>query len=55
MIEFKAASELGKPIEKALELCTEQWTDNRLPNWEMIGYCATKQAQAYRSLHPSSP
>jgi hypothetical protein len=56
MLQFKAVSdELGKPIEKALERCTEQWTADRLPNWQMIGFCATKQAEAYRSLRPSSP
>lgn len=57
MLQFKQVSdELGKPIEKALEHCTEEWTKDRLPNWKMIGYCATKQAEAYRSLHqPSSP
>jgi hypothetical protein len=56
MLQFKAVSdELGKPIEKALKRCTEEWTKDRLPNFAMIGYCATRQAAAYRSLHPSSP
>jgi ferredoxin len=51
MLQFKAVSdELGKPIEKALEHCTEEWTTDRLPNFAMIGYCATKQAESYRSL-----
>lgn len=53
MVEFKDVSDqLGKPIEKALEKCTEQWTKDRLPNWQMIGYCATQQAAAYRTLNP---
>lgn len=57
MLQFKAVSdELGKPIEKSLERCTEEWTKNRVPNFAMIGYCATRQAEAYRSLRrPSSP
>jgi hypothetical protein len=56
MLAFKEASDsIGKPLEKALERCTEEWTKDRLPNWEMIGYCATKQAEAYRNLHPASP
>jgi hypothetical protein len=34
MLQFKAVSdELGKPIEKALERCTEEWTKDRLPNF----------------------
>lgn len=56
MLQFKRVSdELGKPIEKALEQCTEKWTTDRLPNWQMIGYCATSQAEAYRRLNPTSP
>jgi len=52
MLQFKTVSdELGKPIEKALERCTEEWTKDRLPNFAMIGYCATRQAEAYRALH----
>lgn len=51
MAEFKAASDaFGKPLEKALEKCAEEWTKLRVPNWEMIGYCAKNQAEAYRSL-----
>lgn len=51
MLQFKAVSdELGKPIEKALEGCTEEWTKDRLPDWQMIGYCSTKQADAFRAL-----
>ena len=53
MLQFKAVSdELGKAIEPALEQCTEEWTKDRLPDFAMIGYCASKQAEAYRSLHP---
>lgn len=56
MVQFKSVSDdLGKPIEKALEKCVEEWTKDRLPDFSMIGYCATRQAEAYRSLHPSSP
>lgn len=56
MLQFKAVSdELGKPIEKTLEHCTEEWTKDRLPDFAMIGHCATRQADAFRSLHPSSP
>lgn len=53
MLQFKAVSdELGKPIEKALEKCTEAWTKDRLPDWQMIGHCAVEQATAYRALKP---
>ncbi|MES2902829.1 MAG: hypothetical protein V4696_01465 [Pseudomonadota bacterium] len=57
MLKFKAASaSVGKPLEKALEKCTEQWTKNRLPDWAMIGYCANNQAEAYLKLNsPPSP
>lgn len=52
MLQFKAVSdELGKPIEKALEQCTEEWTKDRLPDFAMIGYCATRQAEGYKALH----
>ena len=55
MLKFKQASEeTGKPLEKALERCTEEWTSDRLPDWSMIGYCAEKQAQSYRALNPPS-
>jgi hypothetical protein len=56
MLAFKDASDsIGKPLEKALEQCTEDWTKDRLPDWEMVGMCASKQAEAYRNLHPASP
>ncbi len=52
MVKFKAASDsVGKPLEKALEKCTEQWTKNRLPDWDMIGHCAQKQADSYLALN----
>lgn len=51
MMQFKAVSDsIGKPIEKALENCTEQWTKDRLPDWQMIGHCALEQAAAYGAL-----
>lgn len=49
MLQFKAViDELGEPIEKALEKCTEEWTNDRVPDWQMIGYCATVQAKAFK-------
>jgi hypothetical protein len=51
MLQFKQVSdELGKPFEQTLEKCTEEWTKNRMPDWQMIGYCATEQAKSYRAL-----
>lgn len=56
MVQFKAVSdEIGKPLEKALETCTEEWTKDHIPDWRMIGYCATKQADAYRALNSAPP
>lgn len=52
MLQFKSVSDsIGKPIEKALQKCAEDWTKNRLPDWQMIGHCASEQAAAYRSLN----
>lgn len=51
MLRFKAASDsVGEALEPALEKCTEDWTDAGIPDWRMIGYCATQQAKAYRAL-----
>lgn len=51
MRDFKYASDtIGKPIEKALEKCVEDWTSAGIPNWQMIGYCARTQATAFRRL-----
>lgn len=56
MVQFKQASDsIGKPIEKALETCTEEWTRDRLPDWQMIGHCAQTQADAYRRLNGATP
>lgn len=56
MLQFKAASdELGKPFESTLEKCTEEWTKDRIPDWQMIGDCAAKQAEAFRRLNSSAP
>ncbi len=56
MLKFKTASDsVGRPLDKALEKCTEEWTKARVPNWQMIGYCAGKQAEAYRSLNSQPP
>jgi hypothetical protein len=54
MLRFKAASDtIGKPLEKALEKCTEQWTKARVPDWSMIGYCAKNQADDYLKINAS--
>lgn len=56
MVQFKAVSdELGKRIEPTLEKCTEEWTKNRIPDWQMIGFCAKTQADAFRRLNSSAP
>ncbi len=56
MMDFKNASDaVGKPLEKALEKCTEEWTKNRIPDWQMIGWCAKQQETAYRRLNGSTP
>jgi hypothetical protein len=53
MAQFKAVSDdLGKAIEPALETCAEEWTRERLPDWQMIGHCAVTQAEAFRRLRP---
>jgi hypothetical protein len=53
MAQFKGVSDrLGKAIEPALETCTEEWTKERLPDWQMIGHCAVSQAEAFRRLRP---
>jgi hypothetical protein len=52
MAEFKAASEaIGKPLERALEKCVEEWTKDRIPDFQMIGYCAKTQAESYRRVN----
>lgn len=52
MAQFKAASDdLGRAFEPTLEKCTEEWTRERLPDWQMIGHCAVTQAVAFRRLH----
>ncbi len=54
MLKFKAANDSGgKPLEKSLEKCTEEWTKNRVPNWQMIGWCAERQVTAYQELNGS--
>lgn len=51
MLQFKAVSDdIGKPIEKTLEKCTEDWTKDGLPDWQMIGHCAVNQGAAFRRL-----
>lgn len=51
----EVALSLGKPIEKALEKCAEDWAKNSIPDWEMIGFCARQQASAYYKINaPSS-
>lgn len=51
MVELKAVhDEFGTKLEKALEECVELWTEDRLPDWRMIGYCAKQQADAYERL-----
>ncbi len=57
MIAFKRVNdELGKPLERALEKCTKEWTKDRLPDWSMIAYCAKRQAEGYREVNsPPSP
>lgn len=52
MLQFKAVSDdLDKAIEPALERCAEDWTHDRLPDWQMIGYCAIQQGTAYRRIN----
>jgi hypothetical protein len=57
MLQFKAVSDdLGTKIEKALERCTEEWTRDRLPDWQMIGHCAVEQGTAWHRIkNPSLP
>jgi hypothetical protein len=56
MLQFKQVAEsLGAPFEPTLEKCTEEWTKDGMPNWQMIGYCAKTQADAYRRLNPTRP
>ncbi len=56
MLKLKAASDsIGKPLEKALEKCTEEWTKERVPDWQMIGHCAETQADAFRKLNSQPP
>lgn len=56
MLTFRRiAIEMGKPFEKTLENCTEDWTKNRMPDWQMIGHCAKEQADAYRAINATSP
>lgn len=57
MAQFKAVSDdIGKPIEKALEKCTEEWTRDRIPDFQMIGHCAVEQGVAWHRINgPSSP
>jgi hypothetical protein len=56
MIAFKRIAETsGPPLHKAFEKCTEDWTKNGLPDWQMIAYCANEQATAYQALNAPSP
>lgn len=55
MLTFKQVSEeMGPAFYPTLEKCTEEWTKNRNPDWAMIGYCASRQAEAWRRLNPPS-
>lgn len=55
MLQFKAVAEtMGKGFEPTLEKCTEEWTKNRIPDWMMIGFCATSQAGAWQRMNPPS-
>lgn len=48
MLQFKGvAEEFGPRLHKALEKCTEDWTKDGLPDWQMIGFCAVEQARGY--------
>jgi hypothetical protein len=52
--QFKQVyDELGKPFEKTLEKCVEEWTKKGIPDYQMIGYCAKTQADAYMRLNSS--
>ena len=54
MLQFKAVSDdIGGPIEKALERCTEEWTRDELPDWQMIGHCAVTQGVAFHRVQAS--
>lgn len=51
MLIFKdVAVRFGKPLEPALEKCAEDWTKDRVPDWQMIGHCAAEQADAFTRL-----
>lgn len=51
MGQFKAVWEaVGKPIERALENCTREWTEAGVPDWQMIGYCAEQQEKGWRAV-----
>lgn len=52
MRKFVASSRsVGRPLDKALEKCVEQWTKSGRPDFMMIGHCAEEQAEAYRNLN----
>lgn len=44
--------DLGDAFNPTLEKCVEEWTKDRIPDWQMIGYCAGQQAEAYRQINP---
>lgn len=51
MAKFKMVrDQIGPPIDPALETCTSDFTEDRLPNWMLIGACAEMQAESYRRL-----
>lgn len=49
--EFLDAAAVGKPLDKALRTCVEEWTKERVPDFQMIGYCAKQQAEAWRRIN----
>ncbi len=47
---LRVYKELGTPVATALVKCIDEWQVAGDPNWQMIGWCAGKQAEGYRAL-----
>jgi hypothetical protein len=43
---------MGVRLKAALRRCVDEWAPPGDANFEMVGYCAKQQADAYHRLHP---
>ncbi|HEY8593278.1 MAG TPA: HIRAN domain-containing protein [Sphingomicrobium sp.] len=53
MRRFRDASQrVGRPLNKALERCVEEYTTAGIPNFTLIGLCAQSEADSYLAFNP---